>query len=95
MIYANIWLTVKDPQDIPKIRDLLREQVRLSRAEPGCARFEVYQSQADETRFLLSERWASTDALDLHRKAKAYTEIYQPQVLPLVERQAHVSTLIE
>lgn len=95
MIYAMIWLTAKDPKDVPELRDLLREQGRLSRAEPGCARFEVYQSQADETRFLLVERWESTEALDVHRKAKAYTEIYQPLVLPRVERQAHVSSLIE
>ncbi len=95
MIYANILLQVKDPKDIPEIRDLLREQGRLSRAEPGCARFEVYQSTVDETRFFLIERWESPEALDLHRKAKAYTEIYQPKVLPKVERQGHVSTPIE
>jgi quinol monooxygenase YgiN len=95
MIYANIWLTVKDPKDVDAIRDLLREQGRLSRAEPGCLRFEVYHSQVDATRFMLCERWESTEALDLHRKAKAYTEIYQPQVLPKVERQGHVCSLIE
>ncbi|MES1213570.1 MAG: putative quinol monooxygenase [Singulisphaera sp.] len=95
MIYANILLTVKDPKDVPEIRELLREQGRLSRAEPGCARFEVYQSNVDEKRFFLIERWESNEALDLHRKAKAYTEIYQPKVLPKVERQGHVSTAIE
>ncbi|MBI2826130.1 MAG: antibiotic biosynthesis monooxygenase [Planctomycetia bacterium] len=95
MIYANIWLTVKDAKDVPEIRELLREQGKLSRAEPGCLRFEVYHSQADETRFLLCERWASQEALDAHRKAKAYTEIYQPKVLPKAERQGHVCTLVE
>ncbi|HVU86383.1 MAG TPA: putative quinol monooxygenase [Pirellulales bacterium] len=95
MIYANILLTVKDANDVPEIRELLREQGRLSRAEPGCARFEVYQSNVDETRFFLIERWESNEALDLHRKAKAYTEIYQPKVLPKVERQGHVSTIVE
>jgi quinol monooxygenase YgiN len=95
MIYANIWLTVKDGKDVPEIRELLREQGRLSRAEPGCLRFEVYHSTVDETRFLLVERWESTEALDLHRKAKAYTEIYQPKVIPKVDRQGHVSTIVE
>jgi quinol monooxygenase YgiN len=95
MIYANIWLTVKDAEDVPEIRELLREQGRLSRAEPGCLRFEVYHSTVDETRFLLVERWESSAALDVHRKATAYTEIYQPKVLPKVERQGHVSTLVE
>jgi len=95
MIYANIWLTVNDPADVPVVRDLLAEQCRLSRDEPGCARFEVYHSQADPARFLLVERWESQEALELHRKAKAYTEIYQPQVLTRATREGHVSTLVE
>ncbi len=31
----------------------------------------------------------------MHRKAKAYTEIYQPKVLPRVTREGHLSTLVE
>lgn len=95
MIYANIWLTVKDPADIDEIRELLRQQCRLSRQEPGCERFEVYQSNNDPKVFLLVERWASQEALDAHRKATAYTTIYQPKVLPKVDRVPHPSTLIE
>ena len=49
------------------VRELLAEQARLSRAEPGCVRFEVYQSQPDATRFLLCEHWESAAALDVHR----------------------------
>ncbi|GIX04116.1 MAG: hypothetical protein KatS3mg113_1122 [Planctomycetaceae bacterium] len=94
MIYANIWLTVKNPDDVAEIRELLGEQARLSRQEPGCERFEVYQSQSDPRVFLLVERWASQEALDAHRKAYAYTTIYQPRVLPRVERVAHPSDLI-
>ena len=66
MIYANIWLTVKEPGNVEKIRELLSEQARLSREEPGCARFEVYQSHNDATRFLLVERWETQEALDKH-----------------------------
>ncbi|MDZ4819012.1 MAG: putative quinol monooxygenase [Planctomycetota bacterium] len=94
MIYANIWLTVKDAATVDQVRELLSEQGRLSRAEPGCARFEVYQSQNDATRFLLVERWESQESLDLHRTAHAYTTIYQPQVLPLVNREPHPSQLV-
>ncbi len=94
MIYANIWLTVKAATDIEQVRTLLSEQARLSREEPGCARFEVYHSQNDATRFLLVERWDSQEALDVHRTAHAYTTIYQPQVLPLVNREPHPSHLI-
>ena len=82
MIYANILLTVKDAKDVPEIRDLLREQGLLSRAEPGCARFEVYQSNVDETRFFLIERWESNEALDLHRKARPTPKSISPRCFP-------------
>jgi quinol monooxygenase YgiN len=95
MIYANIILTVQNDKDVAEIRDLLREQGHLSRAEPGCLRYEVYQSQADPKVFMLYERWESSAALDVHRTAKAYTEIYQPKVLPRATRVAHRSDLIE
>lgn len=95
MIYVNIVLTVQNEQDIDEMRRLLAEQGRLSRAEPGCVRFEVYHSHNDAAVFILNEWWESQAALDVHRTAKAYTEIYQPQVLPKVTRVPHVSTLVE
>ena len=94
MIYLNVWLKVKDPAAADKVRELLAEQGRLSRLEPGCMRFEVYQSQVDPARFLLNEHWQSQAAVDAHRKAHAYTTVYQPQVLPLVEREGHLSNLV-
>ena len=95
MIYVNVLLTVQNAGDVEEIRGLLAEQCRLSRQEPGCRRFEVYHSQNDPQVFLLNEHWESQEALDSHRKAKAYTEIYQPKVLPRVERTPHPSVLVE
>ena len=95
MLYLNVWLTAKDPKDIETVRGLLIQQCRLSRQEPGCVRFEVYQSQNDPARFLLNEHWESPAAIDAHRKAHAYTTVYQPKVLPLVNREPHPSTLVE
>ena len=95
MIHLFIILTVKDESDVAKVRDLVAEQGRLSRAEPGCARFDVYQSSTDSRVFILNEQWETQDALDVHRTAKAYTEIYKPQVLPLVERVPHPATPVE
>ncbi|HEY2882564.1 MAG TPA: putative quinol monooxygenase [Pirellulales bacterium] len=94
MVYLNIWLAVKDAADVEKVSGLLAEQARLSRQEPGCKRFEVYQSKNDPTRFLLSERWESQAALDAHRTALAYTTVYHPQVLPLVNREPHPCNLV-
>jgi quinol monooxygenase YgiN len=95
MTYNNVVITVKDAQDVPEIRSLLLEQTRLSRMEPGCERFELYQSKTDPKVFMLVERWSSEEALDLHRQAKAYTEIYKPKVLPKVDRTPYPCELLE
>ena len=95
MVHANIVLTAATEKDVDELRELLRKQGRLSRAEPGCVRYEVYQSQADPKVFMLYEWWESAAALDVHRTAPAYTEIYKPKVLPRVTRVAHPSDLIE
>lgn len=95
MFSINVWLTVKDPADIPVVRDLLAEATRWTRQEPGCLRFEVYHSQADNTRFLLHEQWGQQSDWETHRTGKAFSEIYAPQVLPRVIREPHISTLIE
>jgi quinol monooxygenase YgiN len=95
MVHLNVLLLVRDPADVPRVRDLLREAGRISRGEPGCLRFEVYQSHADPRRFVLCEHWETPAALDVHRRGRAFTEIYSPQVLPLVEREPHPSELIE
>ena len=95
MIYLNIVLAVKDEGDVATIRGHLAEQGRLSRAEPGCVRFEVYQSKNDPKTFVLNEWWESQAALDAHRLAKAYTTVYQPHVLPKVDRVPHPCELVE
>jgi quinol monooxygenase YgiN len=94
MLYLNVLLSVKDPADVETVKGLLVEQGKHSREEPGCTRFEVYHSTADPLRFLLIERWESQEAVDAHRKAHAYTQIYQPKVLPLVVREGHPSELL-
>lgn len=91
MIYNNILLTVKNESDIETVRELLIEQVTLSREEPGCARFELYHSQEDRSLFILIEQWESAELLDAHRQARSCQEVYLPKVLPLVERVPHPS----
>ena len=94
MIRMMIVLTAKSPADADTVRDLLAQHGKLSAAEPGCARFEVYQSSTSPETFLISEWWETQEALDVHRTAEGYTTIYQPQVLPLVERTAHRCELV-
>ena len=94
MLYLNVLLTVKDRKDVETVKGLLLDAAKHSRGEPGCARFEVYHSTADETVFVLNEHWESQAAIDGHRQGHAYTQIYQPKVIPLVTRVGHPSNLL-
>ena len=95
MFCINVLLQVKNQADVDEVARLLTEAARLSREEPGCLRFEAFHSQSDPNVFLLCERWESEAAWQAHREEKAFREIYQPQVLPKVERTPHISTLLE
>jgi quinol monooxygenase YgiN len=94
MIDLTVILTAKDSAHLAELRSLLAQQVQLSRAEPGCVRFEAYESGSVPGTFILIERWESQAALDEHRKATGFTTIYAPKVLPLVDRVPHVCTVL-
>jgi quinol monooxygenase YgiN len=94
MIYNNVMLSVKNADDVETVAELLAEQARLSSEEPGCARFEVYHSQSDRQQFLLVEQWDTEEDLVRHKEAKAFTELYVPKVIPLVNRVPHLSDLV-
>ena len=94
MIYNNVMLSVKNADDVETVAELLAEQARLSSEEPGYARFEVYHSQSDRQQFLLVEQWDTEEDLVRHKEAKAFTELYVPKVIPLVNRVPHLSDLV-
>ena len=91
MIYNNVLLNVTNSEDVETVKNLLEKCGALSLKEPGCERFEVYQSQIDRQQFFLIERWGNQAQLDAHREAHAFKNIYVPQVLPLVSRFPHPS----
>lgn len=95
MFCINVWLTVKDPADVETVKGLLASQVPLTREESGCLRFEIYHSEANPAKFLLVERWQQKSDWETHRSAKAFSEIYAPKVLPLVDREPHISMPVE
>lgn len=94
MIYNNVVLTVNDAAHVAQVRALLAELAERSRAEPGCVRFDVFQGQSESRWFLLVERWESQAALDQHRLASAFRDLYQPKVLPLVQRTPYACDLV-
>lgn len=94
MVSIHVTLTVRNQSDITRVRELLTEHAARSGAEPGCLRFELFQSNLDPHDFFLLEAWESQEALDVHREAEAFRTIYAPRVLPLVDRAAHPVTPI-
>ncbi|MFZ4732492.1 MAG: putative quinol monooxygenase [Pirellulales bacterium] len=95
MHYLTVVLTVRDAADVATVRELLTAAMHLSRKEPGCLRFDVYHSEPEPRRFTLVEHWESPAALEAHRQGEAYSTIYKPRVMPLVEREGHPSSLLE
>src|SRR4029078_6046849 len=87
MIYLNVLLSANEGADLAAIAEALRRAGELSQKEPGCQRWEAYQSDADPKRFLLVERGESEAALDGHRRGEAYTQIYSKELLPHVTRE--------
>ena len=94
MVYNNVILRVINENDVTEVKSFLKEQAIRSSGEPGCERFEVYHSQADTRQFLLVEKWDTQKDLARHKKAKAFTELYIPKVIPLVSREPHPSDLV-
>lgn len=94
MIHNLVNIKVRNSENIGCVAELLVEMGRLSRAEPGCVRFEAYHSVSDPATFMLNEWWIDQAALDVHRAAPAFENFYKPKVLPLVERVAHASELL-
>lgn len=94
VVYNNVLLRIKDRKHIDEVLELMKECTELVHQEPGFIRFEVYQSTADECLLFLMERWESQHDLDRHRESKAFKEIYVPRVLPLADREPHISNLI-
>ena len=95
MFCINVFLSVKDSDDVDTIRGLLAECGRQSRAEPGCVAFDVCHVQDSPETFILCERWESEQAWMDHKERQAVQEIYLPKVLPLVERTPYICGIVE
>ena len=94
MIFNNVLLRIRDRKHISTVLELMQQCTELVHQEPGFIRFEVYQSNADDCLLFLMERWESQADLDRHREAEAFKDIYVPKVLPLADREPHLSNLI-
>ena len=73
------------------LRDLLKTMIAPTRAEDGCRTYDLYES-ADDSGFVLFERYRSRRALDAHRASSHYVG-YRAQVVELLEQPIEVSVL--
>lgn len=93
MHYLNVRIRVKQVEDAEKVGATLVRMAVLCHEEPGCMRWEAYQSESDSAEFLLVERWSSRPAWEAHLEREAIA-MYKKEVLPLIEREVHHSRLI-
>lgn len=61
---------------------LLEAQIKPSRAEPGCIRFEVFQQVDRPNHFSMVENWSSQATYDAHI-VSAHTRSFRRQLTPL------------
>lgn len=95
MFQILVMLHVEKPSDIQTVAGLLKDVSEITlKEEPCCKKLDVYHSQADPHLFVLCEQWDTKSAWEAHRHERAFKEIYQPRVLPLVRREPHISQLI-
>ncbi|PTW51864.1 putative quinol monooxygenase [Rhodovulum kholense] len=59
------------PERRAALRAAAPEHLRLTRAEPGCVRFEMHEDPDRPGRFLLDEEFTDAAAFDAHRARKA------------------------
>jgi quinol monooxygenase YgiN len=64
------WISVS-PDELPRLRPLLDEHVRLTRAEPGCLAFSVMPHPGDPGRLDVAERFRDRAAFDAHQARTA------------------------
>lgn len=50
-----------------RVSEILPEHIRLTRAEPGCLKFEVFRSHEDPARFAVSEIFRDKAAFEAHQ----------------------------
>ena len=75
-----------------ELQELLSWMVELTRAEPGCERYDLYREQGDGESFHLFERYRNDEALEAHRASDHYVE-YRRRVGDLLAHPIDVLVL--
>jgi quinol monooxygenase YgiN len=79
-----------DPKHLDEILKLSRELVELTRGEPGCVSYGVYQDTEHPELLTMIEEWESREALETHLNSVHFTRIV-PQMGKLMTRDADMN----
>ncbi|PTQ71934.1 quinol monooxygenase YgiN [Celeribacter persicus] len=55
------------PEEVEHVLALMPEHIRLSRAEPGCLQFDLWQDEVRPTEFHVTEVFRDAYAFDAHQ----------------------------
>lgn len=56
-----------DPDEIANVLALMPDHIRLSRAEPGCLQFDLWQDEVRPTEFHVTEVFRDARAFEAHQ----------------------------
>ncbi|PHV07763.1 antibiotic biosynthesis monooxygenase [Janthinobacterium sp. BJB412] len=90
MLVHSVTFTVK-PDAIPAVLDLAAMLVPLSRAEPGCVRYDFLQEPLNPQRFVFFELWKSRADLDAHF-AMSYFKTLEERLPSLIVGEPEIAT---
>ena len=80
---------VARPDTVDKVREILSGLIPLSRAEPGCLKYDLFQNTSDPTDFTFMETFANEAALAIHASAP-YIASLSRQLGPLLAQPSDV-----
>ncbi len=77
-----------------RVEQILRTMVPATRNEPGCRRYDLFESSSvsGQRIFCLVETYVDQDAVQAHRDSGHY-KAYRASVLPLLEQPIEVTLL--
>jgi quinol monooxygenase YgiN len=82
------------PERIPQLQATLDVMVEHTRREPGCERYDLYESNDGGRRFHLFERYVDAEALEAHRASDHYKS-YRAKLPELLASPIEVAVLSE
>jgi quinol monooxygenase YgiN len=76
--------TIKEGQ-VEAVLNMLGDFIDAAREEPGNLAFDSYRKIGDERSYVLLERYASREALQVHRSTRHFTGLLLGQIVPLLD----------